>query len=92
MFTEEELKNSEEFKTSIIGRVALIHNVYYDSEGEPLYIVLYSQMGKWTIMRFWKSPNKKTELNKIRVKKDYQNISTEEAFKVLLSEYSRGLV
>lgn len=92
MFTEEELKNSPEFKTWIGGRVALIHNTYFDSvEPYQTYIVLHSDMGKWTITRFWKSPNRKDQLNKIWASVDHRDVSTEEVFKLLLSEYSRGL-
>ena len=92
MFTEEILKTSKEFKEWITGRVALIHNTYFDSK-EPYqtYIVLHSDMGKWTITRFWQSPNRKGQLDKIHVSNDHVNISTEEVFKILLSDYSRGL-
>jgi|GEM_PF-7070049 len=92
MFTEENLKNSTEFKKWITGRIALMHNTYFDSK-EPYqtYIVVHSDMGKWTITRFWKSPNRKDELDKIHVSNDHVEISTEEVFKILLSDYSRGL-
>jgi len=92
MFTEENLKNSTEFKEWITGRIALMHNTYFDSK-EPYqtYIVVHSDMGKWTITRFWKSPNRKDELDKIHVSNDHVEISTEEVFKILLSDYSRGL-
>lgn len=92
MLTEEDLKNSKEFKEWITGRVALIHNLYPDSEEPfPTYIVIHSDMGKWTFTRFWRSPNRKDQLDKIHVGNDYENISTEDAFKILLSDYSRGL-
>lgn len=86
MFTKELLTNSKEFKEWATGRVALIHNTYYDSK-EPYatWIVLHSDMGKWTITRFWKGSDK------IHVSNDHVNISTEEVFPILLSEYSRGL-
>jgi len=92
MFTEENLKNSTEFKKWITGRIALMHNTYFDSK-EPYqtYIVVHSDMGKWTITRFWKSPNRKDELDKIHVSNDHVEISTEEVFKILLADYSRGL-
>lgn len=92
MFTEENLKNSTEFKEWITGRIALMHNTYFDSK-EPYqaYIVVHSDMGKWTITRFWKSPNRKDELDKIHVSNDHVEISTEEVFKILLADYSRGL-
>lgn len=41
--------------------------------------------GSWTITRFFKTGNK------IQVSVDYSDISTEQVFKLLLSEYSRGL-
>jgi hypothetical protein len=92
MFTEEILKNSKEFKEWVTGRVALIHNNYYDSEKSfATYIVLHSAMGKWTITRFWQSPNRKDRLGKIYANNDHVDISTEETFKILLSDYSRGL-
>lgn len=92
MFTEEILKNSTEFKDWVTGRVALIHNTYFDSvEPYQTYIVLHSDMGKWTITRFWRSPNRKDQLDRIHVSNDYVDISTEEVFKLLLSKYSRGL-
>lgn len=86
MLTEEILKNSKEFKEWVTGRVALIHNVYYDSK-EPYttWIVLHSDMGKWTITRFFEMGGK------IQVSNDHVNISTDETFKLLLSDYSRGL-
>ena len=91
-FSVEELKNSKEFKDWVTGRVALIHNTYFDSRTPyETYIVLHSDMGKWTITRFWKSPNRKDQLDKIHVSNDYVGISTEEAFVKLLSDYSRGL-
>lgn len=91
MLTIEILKNSEEFKSWINGKVALIHDIYQGSEGLPSFIVLHSDMGKWTITRFWRSPNRKDQLEKIHVSVDYQNISTTEVFELLLTKYSRGL-
>ena len=86
MFTEEVLKNSEVFKRWVTGKVALIHNIYYDSK-EPYatYIVLHSDMGKWTITRFFEMGGE------IQVSNDHVDISSEEVFKLLLSDYSRGL-
>ena len=93
ILTEEILKNSPEFKTWIKGRVSLIHNTYHDSKDPyPAYIVIHSSdMGKWNITRFWKSPNRKDQLDKIHVSNDHSDISTDEVFKLLLSDYSRGL-
>ena len=86
MITEEFLINSKEFKEWITGKVALIHNTYYDSkEPHTSYIVIHSNIGNWTITRFFEIGGK------ILVSNDYVNVSTEEAFKVLLSNYSRGL-
>lgn len=86
MFTEEILKNSKEFKEWVTGRVALIHNTYYDSKDPyATWIVLHSDMGKWTITRFFEIGGK------IQVSNDHVDISTEETFKLLLSDYSRGL-
>ncbi len=86
MFTEEVLKNSKEFKDWITGKVALIHNVYYDSkESYATWIVVQGDMGKWTITRFFEMSGK------IQVSNDHVDISTEETMKILLSDYSRGL-
>ena len=87
MLTEEILKNSKEFKDWVTGRIALIHNVYHDSPVTTYktFIVLHSDMGKWTITRFF------TIGSKLNVSEDHKDISTEEAFKILLTEYSRGL-
>lgn len=92
MFTEEVLKASKEFKDWVTGRVALIHNVYHDSQ-EPyaVYIVIHSDMGKYTITRFWQSPNRKDQLDKIYVSNDYVDVSSEEVFTALVTDYSRGL-
>jgi len=86
MFTEEVLKNSEVFREWVTGKVALIHNTYHDSK-DPYYvwIVLHSDMGKWTITRFFEMGDK------IQVSNDHVDISSEEVFKLLLSDYSRGL-
>lgn len=85
-FTLDELKNSSEYKDWITDRVSLIHNTYYDYKVPyASYIVLTSDMGKWTITRFFKIGES------IQVSVDYTDISTEETFKVLLSDYSRGL-
>jgi hypothetical protein len=87
--TEERLKESKEFKEWITGIIALIHNVYHDNKDQEFkaFIVLHSDMGKWTITRFF------TDLSgeKIHVSNDYVDISTIEVFQKLLSEYSRGL-
>ena len=86
MLTEEKLINSPEYKQWVTGRVSIIHNTYHDSK-EPYgaYIVLHSNMGKWTITRFFEMAGK------IQCSIDYVDISTEETFKLLLTKYSRGL-
>ena len=88
-FTINELKSSPEFKSWVKGRVSLIHNIY--SEGMPTYIVLHSDMGKWTVTRFWKSPNRKDSLDKIHVSQDLVDVSTDEVFAALVTDYSRNL-
>lgn len=85
MFTKEKLQNSKEFKDWIHGKVALIHNTYLDKVSYAAFIVIHSDMGKWTITRFFKTGDK------IQVSVDYKDISTVEVFELLLSEYSRGL-
>lgn len=92
MLTEEVLKNSSAFKSLVTGRVSFIHNTYFDNkEVRPAYIVVHGDFNKWTITRFWQSPNRKDQLDKIHTEIDYVDISTTEVFKVLLSEYSCGL-
>lgn len=92
--TQEILIKSEEFKDWIgDDKVALIHNTYYDSKiPYASFIVIHAsedqqENSKWTITRFF--PFIGTE--RINVSVDYSDISTEECFKILLTEYSRGL-
>lgn len=83
MFTEQELKECELFKTLVIGRAGLIHNCYYnESNVTPAYIVIHSDMGQWTISRFWKTNGK------IYGENDFTNVSTIEVFKYLLTKYN----
>lgn len=94
MFTQSVLENSTEFKGWIgKDRVVLIHNTYHDNEDiTPGYIVIHtSGMGKFSITRFWQSPNRKDQLDKIHVSADQRDISAEEVFALLLSDYSSGL-
>jgi len=90
MFTEEKLKESIEFKDWIgKDKVALIHNLYWDSK--PSYhsfIVIHAKhkdSDKWNITRFFDMGGK------IQVSFDKKDLSTHEIFKKLLTEYSRGL-
>lgn len=112
ILTTESLKNSQEYKEWILGRVALIHNVYHNSKDQvyPAFIVVsdeeeykhkdikwqmvsrgeFQEMqqkinGNWTITRFF------TIGCSIQVSVDYQDISTEDVFELLLNRYSRGL-
>lgn len=86
--TDQELKDSTQFKEWIDGRVDLIHNPYYDNK--PTYdttrIVISSDMGKNTITRFFEMGGK------IQVSVDYRDISIEETYKILLKHYSRRLI
>jgi hypothetical protein len=90
--TEGILRESKEFKENITGRIALIHEVHEESDKPcTAFIVLSMDYGKVTITRFWTSPNKRTELDKIRFKVDYKDISIIETFEILLTDYSRKL-
>lgn len=86
MLTVEDLKNSPQYKEWVTGKMVLIHNTYWDSK-EPYeaYIVLHMDMGKVTITRFFMGGNK------IQVSNDHIDISVEETFEILLSQYSSGL-
>jgi len=84
--TEQSLRNSKKFKEWVTGRISLIHNIYDDSDDYSTFIVLHSDMGKWTITRFFKISDS------IQVSNDYSDISTEEVFKLLVTKYSRRLI
>lgn len=92
MFTEQQLKDSAEFKEWVMGEVALIHNCYYDAK-EPYgsYIVLSKEDDDepdlYSITRFFKHIGS----NHIYVSVDHQNITHQKVFELLLSDYSRGL-
>ena len=91
MMTETTLKESQEFKKWIgDDKVRLIHDPYFESNAPSAFIVIHSKKGsgKFTITRFWQ---RKNEPDKIQVSVDYENKSTEEVFKKLLFDYSRGL-
>lgn len=104
--TENGLKESSEFKDWITGKVALIHNIYHDStfiivsdendyEHEDIkwqdvsrseFQEMNSRIeGSWTITRFFLLGDK------IQVSVDHSDVKTEDIFKILLSQYSRGL-
>ena len=86
-FTVDYLKNTTLYKELVNGFVSLIHNVYYDSKGsEPVYIVIHSNAGKWTVTRFFRIGG-----DKLHASNDYVEISTNELMQKLLSNYSRGL-
>ena len=84
-FTEDELKNSSEFKEAITGRISAIHMVAANDGGLPLFLVFHSSMGKFTITKFHKSPNKKTELDKIRFSNVETDISVDELIQFFLN-------
>ena len=91
MFTEQQLKESAEFKEWVTPEnVVLIHNCYYDSK-EPYgsYIVISKEdddnPSLYTITRFFQGGNN------INVSVDYQDVTAEEIFPLLLSDYSGGL-
>lgn len=87
MLTKEILLASKEYKDWVKKEPFLIHNVYYDSsENYAVFIVIIlNKNDKFDIIRFFEGGNK------IQVSCDYQNLSIEETFKKLLSDYSRGL-
>ena len=61
-------------------------NIKWQDTSRPEFQQMQEQIeGKWTITRFFEMGGK------IQVSVDYQDISTKEVFKLLLSEYSRGL-
>lgn len=80
--TVEEFKKSVEFKDWITGLVHLIHDMYSDGTS---YIVIHSDMGKHTITRFFFTGSK------LQTSVDHTNLSSEEVFKILLTEYSNPL-
>ena len=91
VLTEELLKNHQEYKDWVgDNKVALIHNCYYDSKDKyAAFIVVHTDgEGHWTITRFFPTG---VHLDKVAVSQDYTDISTEKVFKLLLTEYSRGL-
>lgn len=92
MFTEQQLKESSEFKEWIQGEIALIHNCYFDAK-EPYgaYIVISKEDDDepelYSITRFFQHLGS----NHVYTSVDHQNITAKKVFELLLSEYSRGL-
>jgi hypothetical protein len=95
MLTAQTLVDSKEFKDWIgDDQVRLIHNPYFDSETLPAFIVVHSDKedgNKFSITRFWQSPNRKDQLDKIHVSVDHKSKTVDEVFQLLLSDYSKGL-
>ena len=61
-------------------------NIKWQDVSRPEFLQMQTKIeGNWTITRFF--PNG----DKIQVSIDHENISTKEVFRLLLSEYSRGL-
>jgi hypothetical protein len=89
-FTVEELKSSKEYKEWIGDEnVVKIHDTYHDDPMDyAAYIVITKRAGRYSITRFFKMP---TNLSKVQVSVDKQNISAEEVFEDLLNKYSSGL-
>lgn len=88
MFTTEELIGSIEYKEWVTEPVVLIHNTYHDAvEPYQTYIVIQSLGdGLYSITRFFKSGNR------IMVSVDHNNVTAENVFSILLTDYSRGLI
>lgn len=83
--TKEALLKSDifnELATGVVGLIHYSHKGFYSSR--PLFIVLHSDMGKWTMSLFWISPNRKDQLDVIRGRNEYINKSTVEMFDILL--------
>ncbi len=81
VITQRELKHLE------------IQDFNYDSRAFELYKEGKHPQYKdsYRITRFWKSPNRKDQLDKIHVSVDHADINAQQAFEILLSDYSRGL-
>lgn len=89
-FTQEKLKDSIQFKEWITDKIALIHNAYWDDKSDyAAWIVIQwheDSGGTYSITRFFENSN-----NKIMVSVDHNNLTAEEVFQILLSDYSTGL-
>lgn len=88
LFNEEDLKASKAFKEWIVQpNIVLIHNIYWDAK-QPYTAYIVVTMNKenlFTVTRFFKMGGN------IEVSVDHANIPMKKFFKVLLSDYSRGL-
>jgi len=90
--TLERLKKSDEFNKWVNGRVSLIHEFYTNEpESASAFLVIHSDMGKYTLTRFWHSLNRKDQLEKIHVSQDSVNVAGDDVFRLLLSQYSNPL-
>lgn len=90
MLNKEELTSSMEFRDSIAtDEVVLIHSPYEFET--PSFVVIHKKDGFYSITRFWRSPNRKDQLEKIHHKRDYGSITAEEVFVILLEQYSKKL-
>ena len=92
-FTVNELKASKEFGWFVKGTPVLIHNTYLGEPGiTPAYVVVSkSQSGYYSIQRFWKSPNRKDQLDKIYHEEDYENLDDSKVMNLLMTEYTNSL-
>jgi hypothetical protein len=93
MLTKETLIDSEVFSDWIgTDKVILIHNPYED--GYPSFIVIHSsgdEPAKFSITRFWQSPNRRDQLDKIHVSCDHKDVTAVDVFGLLLKDYSKPL-
>ena len=80
--TVAEFKASIEFKKWITGIVHTIHDMYSDGTA---FIVIHSDMGKHNITRFFHTGSK------LNVSVDHTDLSSEEVFNLLLTQYSNPL-
>lgn len=85
-FTEKQLRDSPEFKEAITGYISALRQIPGDSMAQilPAYVVIHQSQSKFTVTKFWKSPNKKTELDEIRFRNIETDISTNELIAFLL--------
>jgi hypothetical protein len=93
MLTKEKLIESKEFNAWIkTDKVILIHSPY--EGGYPAFVVIHSsdnEPAKFSITRFWQSPNRQDQLDKIRVSCDHKDVTAIDVFGILLNDYSKPL-